>query len=148
TPGKIARPYWNTSDRNAIRQWKRGHGANHNVGSVRNVPKFNLVREAIIGCNVRVWLVDGRDKNVPAIRCGIEGCVICRLPHGRDGRGYCINQGKLRLPVIIEEILVMLVAESIANLIAAALSFLPVGLLNARARGHERFGWRRAQVLG
>ena len=133
-PGEIARADGHAVDGNAIGQGKRRDGMRRNVRALRHVPDFDFLRKAIVGGDVRVGLVDGGDEDVLAVGRGIDRFVICRLSDGRDGPSGRVDQGELRGRVVVEEILVVLVAERVAIFVGAALSFFAVGLLDAWAR--------------
>src|ERR1017187_4069112 len=99
----------------------------NNVCALGYIPNFDFFREAIVRGDIRVGLVDRRDKDMLAIRRRNERIVISRLSNGRDRRGGRVNQGELRRGVVIEEILVVLVAEGVAVFVGAALSLFAFG---------------------
>src|ERR1700722_9543376 len=111
-----------------------------NVGTLRYVPDLHFLGEAIVGGDVRVGFVDRGDEEVLAIWSGIELLIVCRLSHRRDRRRSRVNQGKLRTGEVIEEILVVSIAQRVAVFVGAALSFFPSRFLNARTRRQDGFG--------
>ena len=112
-----------------------------------DVPDFDFLREAIVGGDVGIRLVDGRHQDVLAVGRGIERFVIGRLADGRDRARGCIDQRELRGGVVVEEIFVVLVLQRVASFVGAALALLAFGFLNARANGRIRFLRWRAQFL-
>src|SRR5262249_54214639 len=74
--------------------------------------------------------------------------IISRLADRSDRQVCGIDQGELRGRVVVEEVLVMLTAERVPDLIAAALSFAAVGLLDAGTLRRYRLRRQRAHFLG
>ncbi len=134
TPGKITRTRGNAANGNAISHGKRGDGVNSNVRAVRSIPNFNFLREAIVGHDIRVGLVNGGHEDVVSIRGGIEGFVIGGLTEGRDGEGAGIDESELREREVIEQILVVRIAEGVTSFVGTALALSPVGFLDTRTR--------------
>ena len=71
TPGKIAGPGGNSVNRDPVRQWKRRDGMRKNMGGLGYVPDLDFLREAIVGCDIGIRLVDRSDQDVLPVWRGI-----------------------------------------------------------------------------
>ncbi len=120
----------------------------HHVGGFGEVPDGQVARETLMGGDVGVGLVKGRDQQVAPVRRRIKLFVPVRLADGRDHTAIGVDQGDLRGAVVIEQILVVAVVQSVAVFVGAALATGARGFLDARTEGNIGFGRGRALMSG
>ena len=91
-----------------------------NVMRIADIPDLDLLRETVVGRDVRIRLVNRRDENV--LRIGRRRHVekVRSLPHGRDREARSVDQSKLRISEVVEDIFIVFVGERVTDLVRAA----------------------------
>jgi len=110
-PVEFARAERLAMDRHAVCQGQCGNGVDLDLVAVGGVPDIHVARESLVCGHVRVGFVDGRDQQMAAIGCGIDGLDVGGFAKSGDPGAGAIDQGHLRHGVVVEQVLLFSVSR-------------------------------------
>ncbi len=117
-------------------------------GAAGQVPDLHLPGEALVGGDVGVGLAEGGNPHVGAVRRRAQLQEAVGLAQGAHGAGFRVHQGGLGGAVVVEQVLVVGVAQGVAVLVGAALALAAEGFLDAGAGGDRGRGRGRPLARG